>query len=103
MENFLGLLRIRIKRGINLAVRDTLSSDPYVIVRMGKQVTFLTPSSSHNLNFSLLMHTCTYHKFDLWSCSTLKKMFSRFRIFSSMLCQIYFYLEFKLLMLGIFE
>lgn len=37
MENFLGLLRIRIKRGINLAVRDTLSSDPYVIVRMGKQ------------------------------------------------------------------
>ncbi|KAL8125103.1 protein C2-DOMAIN ABA-RELATED 4-like [Apium graveolens] len=37
MENFLGLLRIRIKRGISLAVRDTLSSDPYVIVRMGKQ------------------------------------------------------------------
>lgn len=37
MENFLGLLRIHIKRGINLAVRDTLSSDPYVIVKMGKQ------------------------------------------------------------------
>ncbi|KAK1383123.1 C2 domain-containing protein [Heracleum sosnowskyi] len=37
MENVLGLLRIRMKRGINLAVRDTLSSDPYVMVRMGKQ------------------------------------------------------------------
>lgn len=41
MENFLGLLRIRIKRGINLAVRDAISSDPYVVVQMGKQVTFL--------------------------------------------------------------
>ncbi|XP_031093705.1 protein C2-DOMAIN ABA-RELATED 4-like [Ipomoea triloba] len=37
MENLLGLLRIRIYRGVNLAIRDVLSSDPYVIVRMGKQ------------------------------------------------------------------
>lgn len=33
----LGLLRIRIKRGINLAIRDVNSSDPYVIIRHGKQ------------------------------------------------------------------
>ncbi|XP_042503039.1 protein C2-DOMAIN ABA-RELATED 4-like [Macadamia integrifolia] len=37
MDNLLGLLRIRVKRGINLAVRDVLSSDPYVVVKMGKQ------------------------------------------------------------------
>ncbi|KAJ7954253.1 Protein C2-DOMAIN ABA-RELATED like [Quillaja saponaria] len=37
MENLLGLLRLRIKRGINLAVRDTRSSDPYVVVTMGDQ------------------------------------------------------------------
>lgn len=37
MENLLGLLRIHVIRGINLAVRDVKSSDPYVIVRMGKQ------------------------------------------------------------------
>ncbi|XP_057459859.1 protein C2-DOMAIN ABA-RELATED 4-like isoform X1 [Actinidia eriantha] len=37
MENLLGLLRIRIKRGINLAVRDVRSSDPYLVVKMGKQ------------------------------------------------------------------
>ncbi|VFQ69157.1 unnamed protein product [Cuscuta campestris] len=37
MENLLGLLRIRVLRGVNLAVRDVRSSDPYVIVRMGKQ------------------------------------------------------------------
>lgn len=33
-----GLLRINIKRGCNLAVRDATSSDPYIIVQMGKQV-----------------------------------------------------------------
>ncbi|KZV49369.1 hypothetical protein F511_10909 [Dorcoceras hygrometricum] len=33
----LGLLRIRVKRGINLAVRDTASSDPYVAVTCGEQ------------------------------------------------------------------
>ncbi|XP_022862629.1 protein C2-DOMAIN ABA-RELATED 5-like [Olea europaea var. sylvestris] len=37
MENTLGLLRITIQRGINLAKRDVRSSDPYVIVRLGKQ------------------------------------------------------------------
>ncbi|KAL8531865.1 hypothetical protein ACS0TY_008461 [Phlomoides rotata] len=31
----LGLLRIRVRRGINLAVRDTRTSDPYVVVECG--------------------------------------------------------------------
>ncbi|XP_009612263.1 protein C2-DOMAIN ABA-RELATED 3-like [Nicotiana tabacum] len=37
MENLLGLLRIHIHRGINLAIRDVTSSDPYVVVRLGRQ------------------------------------------------------------------
>ncbi|XP_058195214.1 protein C2-DOMAIN ABA-RELATED 4-like [Rhododendron vialii] len=37
MDSLLGLLRIRVKRGLNLAVRDVRSSDPYVVVKMGKQ------------------------------------------------------------------
>ncbi|KAI4351027.1 hypothetical protein L6164_005416 [Bauhinia variegata] len=37
MDNVLGLLRIRVKRGVKLAVRDVRSSDPYVVVKMGKQ------------------------------------------------------------------
>jgi hypothetical protein len=37
MENLLGLLKIHIQRGVNLAVRDMRSSDPYVIVKMGKE------------------------------------------------------------------
>uniref|UniRef100_A0A2P2L7M3 ARF GTPase activator n=2 Tax=Rhizophora mucronata TaxID=61149 RepID=A0A2P2L7M3_RHIMU len=37
MEHLLGLLRIQVKRGVNLAVRDVRSSDPYVVVKMGQQ------------------------------------------------------------------
>lgn len=33
----MGLLRIRIRRGINLAIRDTVSSDPYVVITHGDQ------------------------------------------------------------------
>ncbi|CAN4088740.1 unnamed protein product [Withania somnifera] len=37
MENLLGLLRVRVKRGVNLAVRDVRSSDPFVVVQMAEQ------------------------------------------------------------------
>ncbi|KAL7606268.1 protein C2-DOMAIN ABA-RELATED 4 [Lactuca sativa] len=37
MEHLLGLLRIHVHKGVNLAVRDVCSSDPYVVIRMGKQ------------------------------------------------------------------
>ncbi|XP_073063831.1 protein C2-DOMAIN ABA-RELATED 4-like [Primulina eburnea] len=37
MEHLLGLLRIKVLRGINLAIRDSCSSDPYMVVRLGKQ------------------------------------------------------------------
>ncbi|CAL0313590.1 unnamed protein product [Lupinus luteus] len=37
MEGVLGLLKLRIRRGINLVARDTCSSDPYVIVTMAEQ------------------------------------------------------------------
>uniref|UniRef100_A0ACD5YR77 Uncharacterized protein n=1 Tax=Avena sativa TaxID=4498 RepID=A0ACD5YR77_AVESA len=32
-----GLVRVRVLRGVNLAIRDLRSSDPYVVIRMGKQ------------------------------------------------------------------
>ncbi|OWM62640.1 protein C2-DOMAIN ABA-RELATED 5-like [Punica granatum] len=37
MDSLLGLLRIRVKRGVNLAVRDVRTSDPYLVVKLGKQ------------------------------------------------------------------
>ncbi|CAL9767114.1 unnamed protein product [Musa acuminata subsp. burmannicoides] len=37
MENVLGLLRVRVQRGVNLASRDAGGSDAYVVLRMGDQ------------------------------------------------------------------
>ncbi|KVI07842.1 protein C2-DOMAIN ABA-RELATED 4-like [Cynara cardunculus var. scolymus] len=37
MDDLLGLLRIKVKRGIGLAIRDYKSSDPYVVIRLGAQ------------------------------------------------------------------
>ncbi|KAL5071026.1 hypothetical protein RYX36_021913 [Vicia faba] len=37
MDNILGLLKLRIKRGIHIAIRDSISSDPYVVVKMGEE------------------------------------------------------------------
>lgn len=38
MEGILGLLKVRVIRGIDLAVQDVRSSDPYVKVEMDDQV-----------------------------------------------------------------
>ncbi|XP_047332436.1 protein C2-DOMAIN ABA-RELATED 4-like [Impatiens glandulifera] len=37
MDRRLGLLRVHVKRGINLAIRDMISSDPYAVVELGNQ------------------------------------------------------------------
>lgn len=56
MENLLGLLRIHVQKGVNLAIRDARSSDPYVIVRMGKQVTTITTLPNYySSSFSCLI------------------------------------------------
>lgn len=49
MKELVGLVRILVKRGINLARRDALSSDPYVVITMGSQVFFSFSSSVSNL------------------------------------------------------
>ena len=40
MECLLGLLKVRVVRGVHLAICDPLthSSDPYVVLRLGQQV-----------------------------------------------------------------
>ncbi|XP_009370094.2 protein C2-DOMAIN ABA-RELATED 4 isoform X1 [Pyrus x bretschneideri] len=50
MENVMGLLRIHIQKGVNLAVRDMRSSDPYVVVNMGKQQKLKTRVVKKNVN-----------------------------------------------------
>jgi Ca2+-dependent lipid-binding protein len=33
----LGILRVHVKRGINLAIRDATTSDPYVVITLANQ------------------------------------------------------------------
>ncbi|KAJ0982912.1 hypothetical protein J5N97_011167 [Dioscorea zingiberensis] len=37
MKGVMGLLRVKVVRGINLAYRDARGSDPYVVLRFGRQ------------------------------------------------------------------
>ncbi|XP_057763871.1 ADP-ribosylation factor GTPase-activating protein AGD12 [Salvia miltiorrhiza] len=37
MVEFIGMLKVKVLKGTNLAVRDMLSSDPYVVLKLGKQ------------------------------------------------------------------
>ncbi|KAI3729636.1 hypothetical protein L6452_18297 [Arctium lappa] len=48
-DDLLGVLRIKVKRGIGLEIRDFRSSDPYVIIRLGDQ-TMKTGVIDKNLN-----------------------------------------------------
>ena len=38
MVEFLGLLKVKVIKGTNLAIRDMMSSDPYVVLTLGQQV-----------------------------------------------------------------
>ncbi|PNT66378.1 GTPase activating protein 1 isoform X1 [Brachypodium distachyon] len=53
LGHLVGLVKVRVLRGVNLAIRDLCSSDPYVVIRMGKQVNFRfrTSSSSSSSQF----------------------------------------------------
>nr|XP_043633487.1 protein C2-DOMAIN ABA-RELATED 4-like [Erigeron canadensis] len=37
MEHLLGLLSIHVQKGVNLAAKDILGSDPYIVFRLGNQ------------------------------------------------------------------
>ncbi|CAF1929506.1 unnamed protein product [Brassica oleracea] len=41
MVEFIGLLEVAVKKGTNLAIRDMMSSDAYVALNLGKQVTIV--------------------------------------------------------------
>ncbi|KAG4201483.1 hypothetical protein ERO13_A05G281300v2 [Gossypium hirsutum] len=40
MVEFVGLIKVNVVKGTNLAVRDMLSSDPYVILALGHQIVY---------------------------------------------------------------
>ncbi|XP_010529368.1 PREDICTED: probable ADP-ribosylation factor GTPase-activating protein AGD13 isoform X2 [Tarenaya hassleriana] len=49
MVEFMGMLKVTVKKGTNLAVRDMMSSDPYVVLNLGHQ-TVQTAVMKSNLN-----------------------------------------------------
>lgn len=53
MVEFIGVLKIKVMKGTNLAVRDMLSSDPYVILTLGQQVSY-SLLWGHNFNEEIL-------------------------------------------------
>ena len=38
MVEFIGMLKVKVIKGTDLAVRDMMTSDPYVILKLGQQV-----------------------------------------------------------------
>ncbi|XP_021599809.1 protein C2-DOMAIN ABA-RELATED 7 isoform X2 [Manihot esculenta] len=53
MENILGLLRIRVIRGVNLAGRDLGGSDPYVVLRIRPVKNNNNPEWNEELTLSI--------------------------------------------------
>lgn len=50
MVEFVGLIKVNVVKGTNLAVRDVMTSDPYVILALGHQVRlFFFTNSLENL------------------------------------------------------
>ncbi|KAG7960080.1 hypothetical protein I3843_10G104000 [Carya illinoinensis] len=49
MVEFIGLLKVKVIKGTNLAIRDMMSSDPYVVLTLGQQ-TVRTTTIKSNLN-----------------------------------------------------
>lgn len=49
MVEFIGMLRVKVVKGTNLAIRDIRTSDPYVVLKLGQQTVQTTVIRS-NLN-----------------------------------------------------
>lgn len=62
MVEFLGMLKVRIVRGINLAVRDLLSSDPYVVATLGGQVLYVSPFQKLFCSYSHLLQISNFKR-----------------------------------------
>jgi stromal membrane-associated protein len=42
MVEFIGLIKVNVVKGTNLAIRDVMTSDPYVILALGNQVSLFS-------------------------------------------------------------
>jgi hypothetical protein len=65
MVEFVGLIKVNVVKGTNLAVRDVLTSDPYVVLTLGQQVRLSSLSfwphwhyNSVDFQWSVVQQTC---------------------------------------------
>ena len=56
MIEFVGLIKVNIVKGTDLAVRDVMSSDPYVMINLGHQVSTIF----FGINGSLILQRCLF-------------------------------------------
>ena len=56
MVEFIGLLKVTLKKGTNLAVRDMRTSDSYVVLTLGQQV---KPPTEYIVDSCLSHHCCS--------------------------------------------
>jgi len=83
MTEFVGLIKVNVVKGINLAVRDVMTSDPYVIISLGHQVRFFI--------YKLLLHTIHsfIYTFDTFNISSLKLQSVKTRVIKNNLNPIW--------------
>jgi len=58
LDHLVGLVKVRVLRGVNLAIRDLRSSDPYVVVRIGKQVRSSSSPLLPSFSFLQVIEVC---------------------------------------------
>ena len=63
MVEFIGLLKVKVIKGTNLAIRDMMSSDPYVILTLGQQVSYCSFFTFVKWTQVLLISFLTYIKY----------------------------------------
>lgn len=56
MVEFIGLIKVNVVRGTNLAVRDVVTSDPYVIISLGSQVNAISSSKNSHPEKGLMIY-----------------------------------------------
>lgn len=61
MDEYLGMLRVKVLKGSNLAVRDMLSSDPYVVLTLGPQVCSFTCIIQKILTINYMPLNCSWN------------------------------------------
>lgn len=55
MVEFIGLIMVNVVKGTNLAIRDVMTSDPYVILALGNQVRLFLLSNSY-FRYKMVQH-----------------------------------------------